>query len=125
MAEPAKEATEILLRTGDGQLCDLVIDRAALNAMKEAGRTSENELIQKYADIQVAVADIKIAVRGVKSGKDEQFLDNALVSCAGISISELKADNCKRQWAGCRLQLSGIRRLSRRGGSIENFCIGI
>ncbi len=91
MAEPAKEATEILLRTGDGQLCDLVIDRAALNAMKEAGRTSENELIQKYADIQVAVADIKIAVRGVKSGKDERFLDNALVSCAGISISELKA----------------------------------
>ena len=27
----------------------------------------------------------------MKSGKDERFLDNALVSCAGISISELKA----------------------------------
>ncbi len=91
MAEPAKEATEILLRTGDGQLCDLVIDRAALEAIREAGKNSENELIQKYADIQVTVADIKIAVRGVQSGKDAQFLDNALVSCAGISVSELKS----------------------------------
>lgn len=91
MGDVAKEAMETLLRTGDGQLCDIIIDRAALEAIKVAGEKSENEFIKKYADILITIADIKITIRAVKSGKDEQFLDNSLVECGGVSISELKA----------------------------------
>lgn len=91
MQDVAKEATETLLQTGDGQLCDLIVDKATLLALKEAGEKAENELIKKYADIQVTVANIKIALRGVQAGKDEQFLDNAMVPCSGVSVSELKA----------------------------------
>ncbi|MFQ9515716.1 MAG: V-type ATPase subunit [Eubacterium sp.] len=89
MSEAAKEATEILLQTGDGQLCDVIIDRAALEAVKKAGRESDNELIRKYADVQVTIADIKIAVRCAWAGKDSQFVQKALVSCDGISVREL------------------------------------
>ena len=89
MASAAKEATEILLKTGSGQLCDVIIDRATLKAIKKAGRNSENSLIQKYADTQVMIADIKIAVRCAATGKDSQFARKCLVSCNGISVTDL------------------------------------
>ena len=91
MQDVAKEATDTLLRTGDGQLCDLIVDRATLEAIKKEGTQAENDLIQKYADMQLTLANIKIAIRGVQAGKDEQFLDHALVPCSGVSVSELKS----------------------------------
>ena len=38
MRAPAKEAFDLLLHTRDGQLCDVVIDRAALDAIYAAGK---------------------------------------------------------------------------------------
>lgn len=89
MAPAAKEATEVLLQTGDGQLCDVIIDRAALEEMKRVGKSAKNQLIKQYADSQVEIADIKIAVRCAAAGKDSQFAEKALVSCKGISVTEL------------------------------------
>lgn len=89
MASAAKEATEILLKTGDGQLCDVIIDRAALEALQKAGKESDNELVRRYASTQVTIANIKIAMRSASTAKDSQFLKNALVPCEGISITEL------------------------------------
>lgn len=89
MAEAAREATEVMLHTGDGQMCDIIIDKAALEAIKKAGNEAENSLIRKYADMQVAIADIKIAVRCAATGKDKQFVKKALVPCDGVSVTEL------------------------------------
>ena len=58
MAGVAKEATEILLKSGNGQLCDVLIDKATLEAIKKAGDESDNQLIRKYADSQVTIANI-------------------------------------------------------------------
>lgn len=91
MGPAAKEATEILLKTGSGQLCDIVIDKATLEAIKKAGENAENQLIRKYADTQVMIADIKIAVRCASTGKDSRFAGNCLVPCSGISVTELTA----------------------------------
>lgn len=89
MALAAKEATEILLKTGSGQLCDIIIDKATLEAIKAAGEKSENKLIRKYADSQVMIADIKTAVRCASTGKNSQFAGKCLVPCSGISVTEL------------------------------------
>ena len=89
MAEPAKEATEALLRTGDGQLCDIIIDRATLEAIRKTGLQSENELVRRYAETQVMIANIKIAVRGAATGKDSQFVEKCVVPCSGISVTDL------------------------------------
>lgn len=90
MGKVAKEATDTLLRTGDGQLCDLIVDRATMEALLQAGKESDNELVQRYAEILVAIANIKIAFRGARSGKEEQFLENSMVPCKEVSISELR-----------------------------------
>ena len=69
MGRTAQEALDLLLHTGDGQLCDIMIDR--------------------YADTTVAIADIKIAVRSQKTGKDADFMRNAMAECESISRDQL------------------------------------
>ena len=77
------------LHTGDGQLCDVILDRAALDAVCEAGRKAEDAIIREYAEATVAIADIKIAVRAQKTGKSQEFLKRALAPCDTIQIDLL------------------------------------
>ena len=78
MSRVAEEAFDTLLHTRDGQLCDIMIDKAALDAICEAGRRSGEPIIQDYADTTVAIADIKIAVRSQKTGKSVDFMRSAM-----------------------------------------------
>ena len=89
MASAAKEAYETLLHTGDGQLCDVIIDRAALDAIYQAGKESPDKIIQDYAESTVAVADIKIAVRSQKTAKSTDFMKRAMAECDSLSVSQL------------------------------------
>ncbi len=74
----AAEAVDALLHSGDGQLCDIIIDRATLDAIAEAGRSSNEQVIRDYARSVVTAANIKIAVRCAKTGKGLDFLRRAL-----------------------------------------------
>ena len=69
MSGTAAEALDQLLHTRDGQLCDIIVDKAALEAIYEAGKRSGEKIIADYADTTVAIADIKIAVRSRKTGE--------------------------------------------------------
>lgn len=89
MAEAAREATEVLLQTGDGQLCDIIMDRACLEAVKEAGKNTDSSLIRDYAESTVAIADIKIAVRCCKTHKPIDFMRRALASCDSLDAERL------------------------------------
>ena len=75
MSRTAQEALDTLLHTGDGQLCDIIVDRAALDAIEEAGKKSGEPIIENYADTTVAIADIKTAVRSQKTGKERGFYE--------------------------------------------------
>ncbi len=89
MAEAAREAFQTLLHTKDGQLCDMIVDRAALEAVYEAGQKSKAPVIRDYAEAFVASADIRIAARCQKTGKSESFIRRALAPCAALSVEEL------------------------------------
>ena len=89
MREVAKEACESLLHTRDGQLCDVMIDRAALEAIHQAGEKSSDEILKNYAESTVAVADIKIAVRSMKTAKSLEFIKRALAPCRTLDVSRL------------------------------------
>lgn len=89
MAKAAAEATEALLQTGDGQLCDIIIDRATLKAVKEAGEKSNSNLIREYAESFVAVADIRIAVRSSKTGKSAEFMERSMAPCDTLNLNAL------------------------------------
>ncbi len=89
MEAAAKDAYETLLHTGDGQLCDVIIDRACLLAIDEAGKASDAAIIRKYAETVVAVANIKIAVRCEKTGKSAEFMHRAMAPCSGLDTERL------------------------------------
>jgi ATP synthase, subunit C len=89
MRDCAAEAYECLVHTGDGQMCDVIIDRAALQAMMEATKKNGDALLKEYAETVVAVADIKIAVRSVKTQKGMEFMKRAMAPCTSINIERL------------------------------------
>lgn len=89
MAVKASEAYETLLHTGDGQLCDVILDRASLEATYAAGKKSESEVLKEYATLTVVAADIKIAVRCGLTGKSLDFIQRALADCDALDTEEL------------------------------------
>ena len=88
MEEAAKDAYETLMHTNDGQLCDVIIDKACLEAILEAA-ASADDVIAAYARTVVAVANIKIAVRCQKTKKSYDFMMRALTNCSGMQTDAL------------------------------------
>lgn len=91
MRQIAQETTDVLLHTGDGQLCDILIDRAALIKIYESGKKTGNDILKLYGELTVASADIKTAIRANKTGKDLKFLERALAPCDSLDIKALAA----------------------------------
>ena len=89
MVKAAEEAYDTLLHTRDGQLCDIIIDKATLDAIYETGKNSGEEIISSYADTIVAVTDIKIAIRCARIGKPLDFVQRALARCSTLSVDGL------------------------------------
>ena len=85
----AQEAYDTLLHTRDGQLCDVIVDRGALDAIYEAGCSAKDEIIRNYAESTVAIADIKTAVRAQKTGKSLDFMKRAMAECESVSVEQL------------------------------------
>lgn len=91
MMRAAEEAREVLFHTGDSQLCDVIIDRAALQSIYQAGKETGNDLLYGYAELKAASANINIAIRACKANKDVDFLQRAFCECSSISAQKLSA----------------------------------
>ena len=89
MQEAAAEALKVMLQTRDGQLCDIIVDRALLEAVRQMGKSSGSDMIWAYAENFVSSADMKIAFRAAKTGKTKSFLDRALAECDLLDLDKL------------------------------------
>ena len=89
LGETAKQAMTVLLETSDGQLCDVIIDKACMQHVYALGKANENEVIRRYCELFVAAADIKLAVRCAKTGKKLDFIRRALAPCDSLDIGRL------------------------------------
>lgn len=89
MQECAIEAYEVLMRTGDGQLCDIIIDKATLEAIYKTGKASKDQLLAMYAELEVAKSNINIAVRGCKTNKRIDFFERAISTCDSLDSKRL------------------------------------
>jgi V/A-type H+-transporting ATPase subunit C len=87
----AEEAYQVQMHTGDSQLCDVIIDKTALETMLRKSKESDSELFSQYAELKVAVANINIAIRSCKTGKDKIFMERALAECDSLNKSDLTA----------------------------------
>lgn len=90
--EVAEASLDTILKTGDGQLCDALIDKACLKAIFDLGEKTNEAVIKDYAELFVASANIKIAVRGSKLNKPLEFFTKSLSFCNTLD-TELLAKN--------------------------------
>ncbi len=84
-----EEAYQVQLHTGDSQLCDVIIDKAALSTIYKMAGESGNELLLQYAELKVAASDIKIAIRSFRTGKHREFLERAVADCKTLDRGKL------------------------------------
>ena len=89
MRATAEHAFDVMINTRDGQRCDVIVDRGCLEAMREHGRHMKNDMMKSYIASQIAVSDIRIAVRAARSGKDLVFMNEALAECDDFSAQAL------------------------------------
>lgn len=127
---PAQEAFSLLLETQDGQLCDFVLDRACLEAIYEKGMGSKNEVLRKYAEITVASADIKIAVRACKTQKPRDLILRSLAKCASLDAARLAKAAGESMEAICEYlaatdYAAGADLLRQSPASFERWCDGL
>lgn len=126
MGSAAAEAYDILLHTRDGQLCDVIVDRAALDAIYEAGLNASDEIIKNYAESTVAIADIKIAVRSQKTGKSAEFMKRAMAPCS-INVEQLSKAavigmDAIREYLGGTAYAEGAAALEESPSAFERWC---
>ncbi len=127
MRHVAQEAYETLLQTRDGQLCDVIIDRAALDAIYAAGQQAKDDIIRDYAESTVAIADIKIAVRCAKTGKSLDFMKRAMSPCASVNINELMkaalgGTDAVKEYLSGTMYAEGAAALEVSASAFERWC---
>lgn len=80
MRSAGEEAYDVLVRTGDGQLADIIIDRATLDDILATARRSGNPLMIRLQELFCTAADIKTAFRASRMHKNAEFLERAISS---------------------------------------------
>lgn len=127
MRQAAQEAYETLLHTGDGQLCDVIVDRAALEAIRSAGQTASDAMIRDYAESTVAVANIRMAARCLKTGKNRDFMLRAMAPCDAFTPEAMASAVLGGMQSFCDF-LSGVgygeaaQALQQSASSFECWC---
>lgn len=90
LREAAREAYDVLVQTGDGQLCEVVLDRAALLAVARAAEGENSPFLRGWAELKCAVANVKIAVRGARAQVPSMVLGRALIPYGPLSAQRLQ-----------------------------------
>ena len=130
MKTAAEEAYDTLMHTGDGQACDIVIDRACMEAVLKAGREAGRkgcDVIRGYAESIVSIADIRTAVRAARTGKSLDFLMKALVDTQSLSAENLarssaQGEDALREYLLATDYRDAVEYLAKSPSAFEKWC---
>lgn len=91
MAETAQKAYDVLTRLSSGQMADIIIDKQTMAVKLQMAEKSDSELLKNAVAMNVAAANIKIALRCIKTGKSIDFMKKAMSDeCPIIDIETLQ-----------------------------------
>lgn len=95
LQEVAQDAMTTLLQTSDGQLCDIIVDKACMEHVYRLGKESKSDIIRLYCELFVVSADIKIAIRCANTKKKLDFIRRALAECDTLDVERLAQAACE------------------------------
>lgn len=120
-------AYDVLVRTGDGQLADIMIDRIALTDILTKAKATENKLMIEISEMFCAAANIKTAVRAAKTDRNEEFLRRALSECDSLDTERLITEAAAGispllSYLGTTSYAAGIAAISTAPAVFEKWC---
>lgn len=73
-----EEAFKALLETSNGQLCDVIIDKACIEYIYNSSINFDNDAVLLYGKLFAVSADVKTALRCANFKKSKEFMKRAL-----------------------------------------------
>lgn len=127
MQDVAKEAMTTLLQTSDGQLCDIIVDKACMQHVYRLGKESKSDIIRLYCELFVAAADIKIAIRCANTKKKLDFIRRALAECDTLDVERLAQAACEGKdeviaYLGTTEYRSAVEAIETSMSAFEKWC---
>ena len=92
MAESIVEARDVLARTQDPQLLDLILDKAMYADMLDMAESLNSKFLTGYVILMIDSVNLRVAVRLRRMGKGAEVLRYALIPGGGVSASRLLGD---------------------------------
>lgn len=89
MAPYVRRALDVMAASSDAQWCDVILDKACLEAMIGAAAATGSELLVSYVRTFVQNANLKVALRGARTGKGRRFLEGATCPVEGMDTGAL------------------------------------
>lgn len=89
ISETAKKVYDAIVKTGSGQLCDIITDAAAIEAIVSFAKESGDGLLIKYADEFCLLTNIKTALRAINTNKNRAFFEYAIAENSIIDKQQL------------------------------------
>lgn len=89
MAKSAKEAYSLFVKTGDGQLSDICIDKASLRAVIALSENNDDGFIRDLGELITATANMRIAVRSARIHRSQDLIKDALCEQKTVNTDDL------------------------------------
>ena len=89
LANAMAEAKSVLARTSNPQLSDFVLDKAYFSELKDAAAKVDSPFLKGYVAILVDSANLKSAVRTLRMGKNQDFLQEVLIPDGNVSTQRI------------------------------------
>ena len=127
LQEVAQDAMTTLLQASDGQLCDIIVDKACMEHVYRLGKESKSDIIRLYCELFVAAADIKIAIRCANTKKKLDFIRRALAECDTLDVERLAQAACEGKdeviaYLGTTEYRSAVEAIETSMSAFEKWC---
>lgn len=84
-----RQAEELLAEQNDPQKSDLILDRACFEEMAQLANDLDSQYLQGYVRLSVDAANLRIAVRLARIGKDSDVIRQTLIPNGDILIESI------------------------------------
>lgn len=91
--EACQQAYDVACKTENGQSADIIIDKATLSLMAEK-KKADKGMLAEILEFTIACANIKTALRCLRTGKDKNFAESCLCECDSIDVKKLAELSC-------------------------------
>ena len=89
LAAAVQAAAEILARTEDPQMADLVLDKACYAEMTALAKEAGSKFLAGYAALNVDSANLRAILRAKRMGKDYAFLAKLLLPGGSVEVDKI------------------------------------